>query len=93
MFEGNEPPNPEFPTRVKGVVEKCNFCAERLAKGQIPACVEAAQEACKKKGREPALVFGDLEDPDSEVRQLLRSDYAIRRKPELGSNPNIYYIV
>ncbi len=92
-FEGKEPPSPEFPTRSKGVVEKCNFCAERLAKGQIPACVEAAQELCKKKGREPALVFGDLEDPDSEVRQVLRSHYAIRRKPELGSKPNVYYIV
>ncbi|MBW2075131.1 MAG: 4Fe-4S dicluster domain-containing protein [Deltaproteobacteria bacterium] len=85
--------NPEFPTRTKGVVEKCNFCAERLAKGQIPACVEACQEATKKKGREPALVFGDLEDPDSEVRQLLRSHYTVRRKPELGTNPNVYYIV
>ena len=90
---GKEPPNPEFPTRAKGVVEKCNFCAERLAKGQIPACVETAQELCKKKGREPALVFGDLEDSDSEVRQVLRSHYSLRRKPELGTNPNVYYIV
>ncbi|MBN1841050.1 MAG: 4Fe-4S dicluster domain-containing protein [Deltaproteobacteria bacterium] len=92
-FKGKEPPTPDYPTRAKGVVEKCNFCAERLAKGQIPACVEVSQELCKKKGREPALVFGDLEDPDSEVRQLLRLHYTIRRKPELGSHPNVYYIV
>ena len=85
--------NAEYPTRMKGVVEKCNFCAERLAEGKIPACVEIAQELCKKKGREPALVFGDLDDPDSEVRQLLRSRYSIRRKPELGTSPNVYYIV
>jgi molybdopterin-containing oxidoreductase family iron-sulfur binding subunit len=78
---------------VKGVVEKCNFCAERLAKGQIPACVEVCQEAAKEKGKEPALVFGDLEDPGSEVRELLRSHYTLRRKPELGTNPNVYYIV
>ncbi|NVM57259.1 MAG: 4Fe-4S dicluster domain-containing protein [Desulfobacterales bacterium] len=91
--KGKEPPNPEFPTRVKGVVEKCNFCAERLAKGQIPACVEACRETTKKKGREPALVFGDLQDADSEVRRLLRSQYTLRRKPELGTNPNVYYIV
>jgi molybdopterin-containing oxidoreductase family iron-sulfur binding subunit len=91
--KGKEPPNPEFPTRAKGVVEKCNFCAERLYKGQIPACVEVCQEAAEKKGTEPALVFGDLEDPDSEVRELLRTRYTLRRKPELGTNPNIYYIV
>jgi Fe-S-cluster-containing dehydrogenase component len=92
-FIKEEDQNPEYPTRTKGVVEKCNFCAERLAKGQIPACVEVSQELCKKKGREPALVFGDLEDPDSEVRQILRRQYSVRRKPELGTNPNVYYIV
>ena len=92
-FLKEEDQNPEYPTRMKGVVEKCQFCADLLAKGKIPACVEVAQELCKKKGREPALVFGDLEDPDSEVRQLLRSRYSIRRKPELGTNPNVYYIV
>ena len=77
--------NPDFPTRSKGVVEKCNFCAERLAKGLIPACVEACKEG--------ALVFGDLEDPDSEVRAVLREHYTIRRKPELGTRPQVYYIV
>jgi Fe-S-cluster-containing dehydrogenase component len=88
-----EDQNREYPTRTKGVVEKCQFCAERLAKGQIPACVEVAQKLCAEKGREPALVFGDLDDPDSEVRQALRSHYSIRRKPELGTQPNVYYIV
>jgi len=88
-----EEQNPEYPTRTIGVVEKCQFCAERLAKGQMPACVEVAQEICKKKGKEPALVFGDLDDPDSEVRQVLRSHYSIRRKPELGTHPNVYYVV
>jgi molybdopterin-containing oxidoreductase family iron-sulfur binding subunit len=88
-----EEQNREYPTRTIGVVEKCQFCAERLAKGQIPACVEVAQEMCRKKGKEPALVFGDLDDPDSEVRQVLRSHYSIRRKPELGTHPNVYYVV
>lgn len=77
--------NKEFPTRERGVVEKCNFCSERLVKGLIPACVEA----CKEK----ALVFGDLENPNSEVRELLRSHPTIRRKPQLGTKPQIYYIV
>jgi molybdopterin-containing oxidoreductase family iron-sulfur binding subunit len=77
--------NPDFPTRTKGVVEKCNFCEERLAKKQLPACVEA----CEAK----ALVFGNLNDPASEARNLLRTRYAIRRKPELGTGPNVYYLV
>lgn len=76
--------NQEFPTRTRGVVEKCNFCVERIAKGLIPACVEA----CKEK----AMVFGDLEVPESEVRELLRSHYTIRRKPQLGTMPQVYYI-
>jgi [DsrC]-trisulfide reductase subunit O len=76
--------NPNFPTRMKGVVEKCNFCAERLAEGKPPACVEAS---------EGAIIFGDLDDPDSEVRQVLSENYAIRRKPALGAGPNIFYIV
>lgn len=77
--------NREYPTRMRGVVEKCNFCAERLAKGLLPACVEA----CKNK----ELVFGDLEDPNSEVRELLQANFAIRRKPQLGTRPQVYYIV
>lgn len=77
--------NTEFPTRTRGVVEKCNFCAERLASGQLPACVEA----CKQK----ALVFGDLADPNSEIRRILSTRYTIRRMPGLGTKPQIYYIV
>jgi [DsrC]-trisulfide reductase subunit O len=77
--------SPDFPTRTKGVVEKCTFCAERLAKGKGPACVEA----CPEK----ALIFGDLNDPKSEIRQTLASGFFLRRKPELGTGPNTYYVV
>lgn len=76
--------NKSYPTRMKGVVEKCNFCAERLAVGKPPACVEASNGA---------IAFGDLYDPDSEVRKLLRDNYTIRRKQNLGTEPSVYYIV
>ncbi|WBF68403.1 4Fe-4S dicluster domain-containing protein [Desulfovibrio subterraneus] len=76
--------NPEFPTRMIGVVEKCNFCVERLAQGLMPACVEAA---------EGKIVFGDLNDPESEVRKVLAENFTIRRKPAVGTQPGVYYII
>lgn len=76
--------NPEFPTRMRGVVEKCNFCVERLAKGLMPACVEAA---------EGKIVFGDLSDPESEIRKVLAENFTIRRKPAVGTQPGVYYIL
>ncbi len=78
--------NPDFPTRMRGVVEKCNFCGERLALGLEPACVEA----CKGSG---AMVFGDLNDPDSEIRAVLDSEFTIQRKPSAGTRPSVFYIV
>jgi len=77
--------NPDFPTRTKGVVEKCNFCEERLAQGLKPACVEACPQH--------AFTFGNLADPDSEPRQLLRERFAVQRQPELGTGPSVYYLV
>ena len=76
--------NTQFPTRAKGVVEKCNFCVERLAVGELPACVEAS---------EGKLTFGDLYDPESNVRELIKTNYTIRRKQSLGTEPCVYYIV
>jgi molybdopterin-containing oxidoreductase family iron-sulfur binding subunit len=75
----------DFPSRMKGVVEKCTFCEERLARGSLPICVES----CKPK----ALGFGDLDDAESEVRKLLESNYSIRRKAGLGTKPAVYYLV
>jgi Fe-S-cluster-containing dehydrogenase component len=77
--------NPAFPTRTQGVVEKCNFCEERLALGLLPACVTA----CPRK----ALVFGDLEAARSAVRRLLDAKFSLRRRPELGTQPQVYYLL
>ncbi len=75
---------PDFPTRSKGVVEKCNLCAERLAIGEMPHCVEAS---------DGAIVVGDLDDPESDVRALLNEHYTIRRKQSLGTEPSVYYVI
>jgi len=76
--------NPEFPTRAIGIVEKCTFCFERVAKGLKPACVEASNGA---------LLFSDVDDSTSEIRKILATNYTTRRRPELGEEPNIYYIL
>ncbi len=81
-----EPTN--YPTRTKGVVEKCTFCSERLAVGQRPLCVEA----CEGIGC-GALVFGDLGDPNSAVSALVRGSEVMRRKAELGTSPHVFYIL
>jgi Fe-S-cluster-containing dehydrogenase component len=78
-------PNMDYPTRSKGVVEKCTFCTERLQAGKIPACVEAAPKG--------GLLFGDMEDPNSEVRKIVSNTYTIRRKPDLGTGPAVYYLI
>ena len=77
--------NRQYPTRSKGVVEKCTFCRERLQFGKMPACVEAAPKG--------GMFFGDIEDPNSEVRRIVSTKFTIRRKPELGTEPAIYYLV
>ncbi len=78
--------DPGYPTRTKGVVEKCNFCADRMARGiMTPACVEKCPEG--------ALVFGDIRDPESEVRKILREKYTLRRKVSLGTDPHVFYVL
>ncbi|WP_243312024.1 sulfate reduction electron transfer complex DsrMKJOP subunit DsrO [Fundidesulfovibrio agrisoli] len=76
--------NLQYPHRTRGVVEKCTFCVEKLAQGKLPLCVEASGGA---------MVFGDLEDPKSEVRKVLKEKYAIRRKPDAGTDPSVFYIL
>ena len=68
------------------MVEKCNFCAERLRQGLQPACVEAC-------GDTRAMIFGDLNDPDSELRQMLRQNHTVQRNPSLGTHPSVFYIL
>ncbi len=76
--------NPKFPTRMRGVVEKCTFCVELLAQGKKPACVTACPDV---------MIFGNLADPDSNIRKVLRERVSLRRKLELGTKPSVFYLV
>jgi len=69
----------------EGVVEKCDFCSARLARGEVPACVET----CPAKVR----VFGDLNDATGQLRRVLATRQYRVKKGEAGTNPQLYYLV
>jgi molybdopterin-containing oxidoreductase family iron-sulfur binding subunit len=81
-------PSPNFPTRMRGVVEKCNFCAELSGESG-----EARTPYCARACPGDAIIFGDLSISDSPVRQALREHFTIQRKASLGTNPHVFYIV
>jgi len=68
----------------EGISTKCNFCIERIEKGLQPACVEC----CPGKAR----YFGDLEDPESEVSILIKTEHGFQLNPEFGTDPSVYYL-
>ncbi len=74
----------EHPTRYKGIVEKCNFCVHRLQESELPACVEECP--CD------ARIFGDLNDPDSKVNEVLGKYGSSVLKPEEGTEPKVKYV-
>jgi len=67
-----------------GVVYKCDFCKDRVDQGLLPACAET----CLGK----ATYFGDLDDPNSEVSQLIATRHGFQLSPEAGTEPSVYYL-
>jgi Fe-S-cluster-containing dehydrogenase component len=71
--------------RPMGKMEKCTFCIQRTREGRLPACVEA----CPTGSR----VFGNLLDPDSEIRFVLKNKKVFRMKEDLGTDPKFWYFI
>ena len=69
--------------RPQGVMEKCTFCLHRTRDGKLPACLEACPTG--------ARVFGNILDPDSEIRWVLENKRVFVLKEELGTKPSFYY--
>ena len=69
----------------EGYADKCTFCVHRVKEGKAPACVTV----CPTR----ALTFGDRNDPDSEVARLIRSRQHKTLKPELGLEPNVFFLL
>ncbi|MEX2531107.1 MAG: 4Fe-4S dicluster domain-containing protein [Gemmatimonadota bacterium] len=77
-YLGNRP-------RKSGVVEKCTFCVQRTRQGRLPACAEACPTG--------ARVFGNLLDPDSEIRWVLENKQVFRLKEDLNTEPRFWYFM
>jgi molybdopterin-containing oxidoreductase family iron-sulfur binding subunit len=75
-YLGNRP-------RMKNVVEKCTFCIQRVRMGRYPACVEACPTGTRK--------FGNLLDPNSEIRYIIDRKRVFRLKEDLNTEPKFYY--
>jgi Fe-S-cluster-containing dehydrogenase component len=75
-YLGNRP-------RMKNVVEKCTFCIQRVRQGRYPACVEICPTGARK--------FGNLLDPNSEIRYLIENKRVFRLKEDLNTEPKFYY--
>lgn len=84
-----------YPFQV-GTVMKCNFCAERIdggrQKGKEPGVDDEASPACVIACPVNARVFGDLDDPESEVSRLIMEKKGKPLRPEFGTEPCVYYI-
>jgi Fe-S-cluster-containing dehydrogenase component len=100
-FKGENPAvpkwgNPEVERRERGVVEKCTFCYHRidrgLANGLKPGVDEDATPACVVVCPVGARVFGDLNDPESNVSKLLAKYPSFRLREDLGTKPRVYYL-
>lgn len=92
--------NPDVAPRMRGVVEKCNFCHGRLQAAREKAAAAGASAidmadyvpACVESCPTQAIVFGDLNDPSSEVAKLSRDDRAFRFLSRLGTEPKVSYL-
>ncbi len=91
--------NPDVSLRSKGVVEKCTFCHHRILRARETARAEERPlrdgevvPACAESCPARAIVFGDLDDPNSRASRLIRSPRVFRLHEDLGTEPKVYYL-
>ncbi len=91
--------NPDVSVREVGVMEKCTFCIQRIKAAEIQAQAEKRElkdgevkPACVQSCPPTAMVFGDLNDPNSEVSRLAHSNRGTKLLAELGTLPKVTYL-
>lgn len=91
--------NPDVSVRQRGIIEKCSFCVQRIRRVELDADASGrevedgeVQPACVQSCPPSALIFGDLNDPESEASQLARSRRAFRLLDNLGTDPAVIYL-
>jgi Fe-S-cluster-containing dehydrogenase component len=91
--------NPDVSLREVGVMEKCTFCVQRIRAAQTDAKAEKRavrdgeiQPACVQACAPRALVFGDLDDPESEVSRLAELQRGTKLLEDLGTQPSVTYL-
>ena len=91
--------NPDVSLREVGVMEKCTFCTQRITAGKDAAAAEKRElrdgeitPACAQSCPSKALVFGDLNDPESDVSRLAESPRGTKLLEDLGTAPKVTYL-
>jgi len=91
--------NPDVTVRAKGVIEKCSFCVQRIQEGKHRARIEnrplmdgEIQPACVQACPSRAIVFGDLNDQQSEISRLLKDQRKYHLLGELQTLPSVAYL-
>ena len=91
--------NPDVATRPAGVMEKCTFCIQRIKRAKQDAAGDGrpladgeVQPACVQSCPAEAMVFGDLNDPNSKVSRLAGQNRATHLLEELGTRPKVFYL-
>ena len=91
--------NPDVTVRSRGVMEKCTFCVQRIQEGKAeskssgePLQDGDIQTACQQSCPTQAIVFGDINDPNSRVSQLVKSGRHYRVLEEINVKPSVGYL-
>jgi Fe-S-cluster-containing dehydrogenase component len=91
--------NPNVSIRMRGVMEKCSYCVQRIQESKIAAKRDARRlrdgdirSACQQACPTGAITFGDLNDPTSRVAKLSKLDRQYKLLPEVGTQPRTSYL-